>query len=185
MMGETGGNVLLDVNLILGKAQIGENMKVATLGCGSSGHFVFPAAQLVGKKKGIVYAVDILKTVLERVTRLAKQDNYSNVVPIWSDLEIFNATKIEAGSLDVVLLINILYQSHKRVEILREAIRMLKKDGRVLIVEWKNIASPLGPPVEERVNINLLHTAAPKLGLKLEEEFQAGQFHYGVVFNKL
>lgn len=180
----SGGNVLLDVSLILKKAQIGERMKVANLGCGSSGYFVFPSADMVGKK-GKVYAVDILKTILERVTRQARQENYQNIEVVWSNLEIFNATKIESGSLDCALLINVLYQSHRRPEILREAIRMVKKDGTILVVEWKNTASPLGPPTEERVKQGLLEDAAQKLGLKLEEEFAAGQYHYGLIFSKV
>ncbi len=184
MIPGVGGSVLLDVNLILKKTKIGDRMTVANLGCGASGHFVFPVADLVGKK-GKVYAVDILKTVLERVTRRAKQEGYLNVETIWSNLEIFNATKIESGSLDAALLVNVLYQSQHRAEILREAIRMLKKDGRLLVVEWKNISSPLGPPVEERVNEELLHAAAKKLGIIIEEEFQAGEYHYGIVFTKM
>lgn len=184
MIPGVGGSVLLDVNLILKKAKIADRMTVANLGCGASGHFVFPVADLVGKK-GKVYAVDILKTVLERVARRAKQENYQNVETIWSNLEVFNATKIESSSLDAALLVNVLYQSQHRAEILREGIRMLKKDAKLLVVEWKNISSPLGPPVEERVNEDLLRAAAKKLGLVIEEEFQAGEYHYGIVFNKM
>jgi ubiquinone/menaquinone biosynthesis C-methylase UbiE len=180
----TGGNALLDVNFILNKAQVGENAKVADLGCGASGHFVFPASKLVGKD-GKVYAVDILKTNLENVNKRAKLENLENIKTVWSDLEIFGATKIEAGSLDVALLINTLYQSHKRAEIIREAVRMTKKDGKLVIVEWKSISSPLGPPVEERVKIDLLKAGAKKLGSNLEEEFEAGQYHYGLIFIKL
>ena len=117
---------MIDANLILTKARVEEKTKVADLGCGSSGHFVFPSAKLVGKK-GIVYAVDILRTTLETVNKRARIENLANIKTVWSNLEIFGATKIEAGSLDVGLLINTLYQSHKRAEILRESIRLLKK----------------------------------------------------------
>ena len=183
MFKPTGGNALLDVNFILSKAQINENMKVADLGCGASGHFVFPAAKIVGKR-GKVYAADILKTVLETINKRIKQENLENIETVWSNLEIFKATKIESGSLDVALLINTLYQSHKRVEILREAIRMLKKGGRLMVVEWKNVSSPFGPPPEERVKIDLLKTGAKKLGLEIEDEFEAGQYHFGALFIK-
>lgn len=181
----TGGNVLIDPQLIIKKAGISDKMKVADLGCGALGHFVFPTAKVVGKK-GKMYAVDILKTILENIQKRAKQDGLDNIIEtVWTDLEIFGATKIESSSLDVAMLINTLYQSHKRVEILRESIRMLKKDGKLLVVEWENIATPLGPPAEERVKSESMISAAPKLGLKLEEEFEAGQYHYGLIFTKL
>lgn len=175
---------MLDANFILSKAQITENTKVADLGCGASGHFVFPAAKMVGKR-GIIYAVDILKTVLEQINRRVRQENIENIRTIWSDLEIFKATKIESGSLDTALLINTLYQSRKRVEILRETIRMMKRGAKLLVVEWQNVSSAFGPPSEERVKPDLLKIGAKKLGLEIEEEFEAGQYHYGILFVKL
>jgi len=184
MPASTGGNTLIDVNLLFSKAQIEDRMKVADLGCGSSGHFVFPGAKIVGKR-GIMYAVDILRTALEAISKRARVENLANIKTVWSNLEIFGATKIEAGSLDVGLLINTLYQSHKRAEILRESIRLLKKNGKLVIVEWKNIATPFGPPAEEKVKKELVENAAKKLGLKPEDEFEAGPYHYGLIYIKL
>ena len=179
----TGGNALIDTALILSKANVAEKMKVADLGCGTSGHFVFSTAKIIGKK-GIVYAVDILKTVLETIAKRARIENYDNVKTVWSNLEIFGATKIESASIDVSLLINTLYQSHKRAEIMREAARLTKNGGKLVIVEWKNIAIPFGPLIEDRVDKNLMIITANKLGMRLEEEFEAGQYHYGLIFIK-
>ena len=184
MRGPIGGNALIDINLLLDKIGLEEKMKVADLGCGSSGYFVFPAAALVGKK-GVVYAVDILRTALETINKRAKAENLANIKIIWSNLEVFNATNIEAGSLDVGLLVNTLHQSHKRAEILRESIRLLKKNGKLVIVEWKNIAAPFGPPPEDRVKKEPLEKTAEKLGLKYEDEFSPGQYHYALVYVKL
>lgn len=183
MLETIGGNTLLDVGLILHKAGVTDRKKIVHLGCGASGHFVFPSAKMVGKQ-GIIFAVDILKTVLERVDRQARQDGYGNVITVWSDLEIFGATKIENSSLDAGLLVNVLYESKKRADILREGIRMLKKGGLLVVVEWKSVATPLGPSLESRVSKDLLEAAGKKLGLHLEEEFIAGPYHYGLVFSK-
>ena len=183
MFGKLGGSSLIDANFILSKAGVGDKLKIADLGCGSSGYFIFPSAKLVGKK-GAVYAVDILRTALETINKRARIENLPNIKTVWSNLEIFGATKIEAGSLDIVMLINTLHQSHKHAEILREAARLLKKNGRLMIVEWKNVAAPFGPPSGDRVNKELIDTAVKKLGLKLEEEFEAGQYHYGLIYSK-
>lgn len=184
MVNINGGNILLDVNYILEKAQVGPNKVIADLGCGTSGHFVFPLSRVVGKH-GKVYAVDILRVALESISRRIKIERVNNVETVWSNLEIFNATKIESSSLDVAFLINTLFLSHKRIEIIREASRMLKKDGRLIIVDWQNMDIPFGPPPEERVRKELVITGAKKIELKFEEEFLAGPYHYGLLFTKL
>jgi ubiquinone/menaquinone biosynthesis C-methylase UbiE len=99
-------------------------------------------------------------------------------------LEVYRATKIETESLDIALLINTLFHAQKRVEIIRESIRMLKKGGKLLVVEWEDTSSPFGPPPDKRVKIESLKIAAERMGLKILEEFNAGQYHYGVLFIK-
>jgi len=180
----TKKNALLDVDLILEKAGIKDKMVVADFGCGTSGRYVFGACRFVGKN-GTVYAVDILKTNLESVFRKAKTENLINIKTIWSNLEILNATNIESGSVDVGLLITTLYQSNKKAEIIREVIRIIRKHGKLIIVEWKSIFTPFGPPLENRVSEENIKNIAGRLGLKLEAEFFVGLYHYGLIFIKL
>lgn len=184
MANKKGSNYLLDPRFILNKAGIEEGNKVADLGCGASGHFVFPAAEMVGGK-GKVYAVDVLKKVLEVIKKEAEKRGVQNIEEVWSDLEIFKGTDIETESIDTALLINTLFQSSKRGGILREASRIIKKGGKLLVVEWERSDSPLGPPPESRVKKESLKEAAQKLGMKTEEEFNAGNYHYGVLFIKM
>jgi ubiquinone/menaquinone biosynthesis C-methylase UbiE len=163
---------------------IGERQQVAELGCGNFGFFAFPLARLVGRQ-GKVYAVDILKSTLEEIKKEAVKDNLPQIIPIWSNLEIFKATNIETNSLDNAFLINTLHQSDKKIEILREAIRLLKRGGKLLIIEWKSIDSPLGPAAEKRVKIESLKNVTAKIGLDIKEEFEAGPYHYGLILIKL
>ena len=172
-------NNLLNTELILQKANLKKNAQVADFGCGSLALFVFQIAKVV--EKGRVYAVDILKTALEEVKNKAKIENIKNIETIWSNLEIFKATKIESSSLDVAFLINVLYQSDKKDEILREISRMLKIKGKLIIVDWKDSALPLGPTSDKRIDINLLKKQVQNAGFKLEEEFDAGDYHFGMV----
>ncbi len=177
-------NKLFDINLILHKIGIKEKQQVADLGCGKFEYFVLPVAHLVGEK-GSVYAVDILREAVEEIKKAALYHNLKQVKALWSNLEIFKGTRIESASLDHALIINVLNQSTKKLEILREASRLLKIGGRLLIIDWKLSASPFGPDPNRRVNPEAIKEAAPQLGLSLVEEFEAGPFHYGLIFNKL
>ncbi len=102
-----GGNQLLDAVKILEQGGIKDGYTVADLGCGTSGHFVFPAAHLVGPK-GKVYAVDILKSVLQAIDSRTRLEGVDNVEAVWSDLERAGGLKITPGSVDLTLLLNIL-----------------------------------------------------------------------------
>lgn len=176
-------NGLLNIDLIIKEAELKESMKIADLGCGGHGFFVFPIARRVGKK-GLVYAVDILKTMLENIRRLARQENLPNVKVVWSDLESFGATQIESEYLDRIFIINTLCQAEKRAEFLREAIRMLKKNGRLVIIEWKDVETPFGPKVGKKVDEEILKKGGEKLGLQLVKEVDAGQYNYCLIFEK-
>jgi hypothetical protein len=42
----------------------------------------------------------------------------------------------------------------------------------------------MGPPLENRVEKESLKKGAQKMGLTIEEEFEAGNNHYGILFVK-
>jgi ubiquinone/menaquinone biosynthesis C-methylase UbiE len=175
---------MFDINLILHKIALKDSQTVAELGCGHFGHFVFPIARLVGKN-GLVYAVDILPDVLDEIKRRAHTENFPQIKTIWSNLEIFKGAKIESSSVDVALIINVLSQSEKKVEIIREAVRMLKSGGKLLIVDWKNNALMFGPKPEYRLKNEALRQAAPKLSLTIIEEFEVGDKYHAFILKKL
>ncbi|MFA6460614.1 MAG: methyltransferase domain-containing protein [Patescibacteria group bacterium] len=174
---------LLNIDLILEKAKISEGFKIGDLGCGRGGHFTFLSAEKVGKK-GVVYAVDVMKNNLALITKEAKELNLPQITPVWSDIETYGGTKIDKESLDIIFLVNVLHESSKPLDIIKESLRLLKKSGKVVIADWKKISSPIGPELSARLNKETLISAVGKLGLSLEEEFEAGKYHFGLIFIK-
>ncbi len=83
-------------------------MSVGDLGCGNLGYFSVPAAKIVGQN-GVVYAVDILKSVLQSVENIARQEGLDNIKTVWSNLEVVGATKITPASLDLIMVVNMLF----------------------------------------------------------------------------
>ena len=178
-----GGTHLIDPLHVLKKVELSDGMKVGDLGCGGAGHFTFAAANLV-EPKGVVYAVDILKSALQSVETRAKLVLVDNVKTIWSDLEVYKATKIDSDSLDVVLLHNSLHQSKKREEVFREALRMLKPGGKMVVVDWKESGGSFGPPKDKRISPESIKSLAQLGEMKVLDYFDAGKYHYGFVFEK-
>lgn len=177
--------VMFNVPGILKKLDIKQGDVIADLGTGREGRMALAAAKLVGEE-GVVYAVDIVKTILPAVLTKAAIYGLKNIRTVWSNLEVVGAAKaISDNSVDVAFLVTVLFQSRKHKEILQEAYRMLKPGARLCCVDWKpNEESPLGPAENMRVSPEAIKPLALELGLRLQEEFNAGQCHWGLIFVK-
>lgn len=177
------GGELINAQTLLEKIGIEEKMKIADLGCGRRGHFSLQAAKLIGNK-GLVYAVDVVKDILKNVQGAAQLYGIENIKTIWADLEVLKSTKIDNASVDIAMLNNILFQTKKKKEIVNEAVRILKKGGKLLIIDWKKTKAPFGPPVDSRVKPDAVKEYVQKCGLTLTHELNAGPHHYALVFKK-
>lgn len=178
------GTKLLNPQEILQHSGLEKGMKIADLGCGN-GYFALTAAQIVGGH-GQVYAVDIMKSCLETIKREAQRHHLLNIKTVWSNLEILGATKIPLGLMDFVLVIHALYQSQQKQNFLKEASRFLKIGGKLLIIDWKKTNIPLGPPLAQRVGVEEIKTLLINNNqLKLVEEFVPGEYHYGLLYEKM
>ncbi len=183
-MSEQSFRKTFDINLILNKIAIREGQTVAELGCGHQGHFVFPLAKRVGQK-GTLYAVDIIPSILDEIKKRAYSENLPQIQTVWTNLEVFKGAKIESASVDTALLINVLSQSKKKLDILRETARLLKAGGSLVIADWRLDAPDFGPPADQRLRPNILEDLAIKSGLIVEEKFTVGDYYRAFILKKV
>lgn len=162
---------------------IEEGSKVADFGCGS-GYFALPLAKIVGVK-GVVYAIDILPSVIEVMNSKIKQEGLHNIQTIHANLETPGGSKLEDTSVDYVLLANILYQSkEKKIEILNEAKRILKNDGKAIVIGWDPQTKQIGPFENFKISSDVIRQDAMTIDLKLERAFNIDPYHYCLIFTK-
>lgn len=176
-------NNLLNIDFLLEKLKIEAGFKIADLGCGRFGYFTFPLAKKVGRN-GKVYAVDIIKDNLNSIKSMARTENLSQIETIWSDLEVYKGAKINNNSLDAVLLISVLHQAKKPLQILEEASRMVKIGGKILVLEWLEDNTVFGTKDSPRIGQKELKGYASKLFLGVQEEFLVGDHYYALLLIK-
>ena len=176
-------SILLDANAVLAKVGVHAGSVVADLGCGTSGHFVIPAARMTGPT-GKIYAVDILKGALAGVLSRAKLEGVGSIQTVWGNCELWKGVKIADNTVDVTLIVNNLYMSKDRLTFLREAARLTKTGGKVVVIDWKTVASPLGPPAESRISSEAVKPVAAASGLQLVEGWEPAPYFWGLVFTK-
>lgn len=171
----------LNPQKIINKLSIRKGMRVAHFGCGT-GFFTFPIAEKVGEN-GIVYALDVLGSKIDLINSQARSANFSNITAKKVNLEEKEGSKLESDSVDWVILVNILFQNINKSKIIREAKRILKQGGRVLLIEWKS-AMPIGPEKRAVILKEDLTKVIRKHGLGIAEEIEVGDFHFGLILSK-
>jgi ubiquinone/menaquinone biosynthesis C-methylase UbiE len=167
---------------IISLLDFNSGMKVADCGSGT-GYFTFPIAKKIGNG-GIMYALDIVKEKLESVESQAKLLGISNIFVKRASLEEKDGSGLEKESVDWVVLVNMLYENKNKKAILEEAKRVLKKEGRVLAIEWNEKNFAIGPDKKIRLTKDNLEEIAKKNGLGIEKELEISAFHYGLILVK-
>ena len=173
----------MDPQRTLFAAGLTSGQHLADLGAGS-GFYAIAAGKMVGAT-GLVYAVDVLETALDHVAAEARLYGLHNVKTLRCDLEAVNSClAVPAGTLDYVLLANIAHQLKNQNGVFTEAYRLLKTGGKMIVLEWNDQPSPIGPIAAQRLTPDLIGKLATKAALKEAGTLPTDNYHYGLMFIK-
>lgn len=155
-------------------------LTVADFGSGA-GFFAIPIARRISGD-GKIYALDIQEPPLEALRKKARGEYLNRIQTMRADLETPRGSRLKDESADWVVMANILFQAPDKQAILNEAYRILKKGGKMLIVEWTTKSQALlGPRHEVRIEPEKLKSWLASSRLAIAQEFSLGDFHYGVI----
>lgn len=107
------------------------NAVVADIGAGS-GYYTFKIAPLV--PQGKVYAVDIQDEMLQLLGNKKKQLNAGNVTLVKSTDSTLN---LPDNSIDLAIMVDVYHELEYPTEILQAVYKALKKDGKLLLIEYR------------------------------------------------
>lgn len=157
-----------------------EGMKVGDFGAGS-GHYALAAGAIVGET-GRVYAIDVQEEILTHVRDEAAKRKIKNIETVWGDFERAGGTLLKEKSLDAVILSNTLFQLEKKEDALKEVRRVLKPEGKLLVVDWAGAYGGLGPHPLHVVEEHDAEKLCIDAGFRKVKAFRGGPHHYAILF---
>jgi ubiquinone/menaquinone biosynthesis C-methylase UbiE len=165
---------------IMDALRIADGSVVADLGAGG-GWFTVRLARRVGPN-GRVYAEDIQPQMIESIERRVRREGVEGrvVTRLGTDTD----PNLPLRALDAVLIVDTYHEIDQPVTLLRNVGRSLKPDGRIGIIGSTSEGGGPGPPMDERVDPQLVISNAQQAGLRLSSNERFLRYQYMLVFEK-
>lgn len=159
---------------------ISPGLHVADFGAGA-GYYSLLLAAKVGES-GKVFAIDVHKDMVRRLAREAVSKGLPNLESTWGDLEKEAGSGLTEHSVDAVIVANSLFAIEDKKALVKEIKRVLRKKGRVLLVEWSDSFAGMGPHQNHVISADDAKQLFTDCGFTFDREIDAGEHHYGLVF---
>jgi len=160
---------------ILAGVELRPNWVAVDLGCGS-GYFTVPLSNKVKR----VLAIDVQKEMLDFLKNKIRQLKIKNIKLLLSQP---NEIPVGDNSVDFLMSVNALHEFDARDKMTEEMRRVLKKGGKLLVVDFKKEDTGFGPPVSIRVSKERAVRVFEKRGFRLSKTKDL-PYHYVLVFVK-
>jgi putative heme-binding domain-containing protein len=150
---------------------------VAEIGSGT-GYFTWRLAEKVGPA-GKVFAVDLQQKMLDLTAEVIKKRRLPNVELV---LGAENDPHLPPGSIDLVLIANAYHEFSEPEAMLGAIKRILKPDGRLVIIEFAE-GHPFGPQDRaERMTIVQIRSEIEPAGFELDRVLELLPIQHGLIF---
>lgn len=130
----------------------------------------------LAKSRGsiIIYACDISDVMLDWMKQNLAEVMDGIIVPIKMEER---SVPLDDGIADLVFMINLHHELDDPPAIIREAYRLLKRGGKLMIIDWKREETPSGPPVEIRINAEAIESQVREGGFSQVTIHPVLQYH--------
>jgi ubiquinone/menaquinone biosynthesis C-methylase UbiE len=177
-------NTFSDPRKIIEQLSIMPGQKIADFGVGSGAYALQLAEKTKSSDQSMVYAIDIQKDLLEKVMTQAGERKLTNIQSVWGDIERDDGSRLRDESVNWVVLTNILFQVEDRSAVLKEAHRILAKNGSLLVVDWSESFGNIGPSTTQVIDEITARSLVESAGFAIDRPIEAGEHHYGFVATK-
>ncbi len=169
----------MDPAAILAVCNLQSTDSVADFGAGSG--FMARAA-LAAVPQGNVFAIEINRDIVARLTQDATDMHLDRLHPLWGDIELKGGSKLADQSMDFIILSNVLFHIEDKQGCMHEVLRVLKPAGRLLVVDWSESFGGMGPRPDMVFDKEHARALVEKHGFSiLNDQIAAGDHHYAIL----
>lgn len=161
----------LDPPVVLAKLALEPNAVVADIGCGPG---VFSLRFARALPRGVVYAVDVEPKQLDALRGQLLAGGFENVVPV---LASYSTPHLPPASCDLIFIADTYHHIDDRVEYMRKLQRVLRRGGRLALLEYKPGPLPVGPPPEHKLAEGEMERELSAAGWTRSERFDTHRNH--------
>ncbi|ABB14628.1 conserved hypothetical protein [Carboxydothermus hydrogenoformans Z-2901] len=142
------------------------------------GYFTVPLAKRTGSS-GVVYAVDISPEIIKDLEEEVLKEGLTNVKTALVPGD--GSLPEEFPEFDVIFLATVLHELSEKEAVLSALTQKLKKQGKLIIIDWEKKETEFGPPVAHRVSVEEAVSYLEKAGLKLLQKMNVSAAHWGII----
>lgn len=146
---------------------------VADIGAGS-GYFARRFAALVGPT-GAVYGIDIEPGMLAAMRKDARERKLDQIIPILADVDDPN---IPPGGVDLIFICDTIHHIPDRVAYYHKLAAALRTGGRLVIVDFKKIDAPVGPPIAHKLSAEQVTKELAEAGFSVTRTHDLLEWQY-------
>ncbi len=173
----------LDPKNVVTVCDLSPDAHVADFGAGS-GVYTFLLAEGFPMRR--IFAIDVQKDLVDHLQKEALKRGVQNVHAIWGDVDEVKGSMLRNESIDCVLMANILFQLEDISTALKEAHRILKQGGKLLVIDWTDSFGHLGPHPDHVVTEERAKRLLEETGFLIEKKIEdAGAHHYAFLAEKV
>ena len=164
--------------LAIDKIEVPENGVIADIGAGT-GYYTFKLAPKV--PQGKVYAVEIQDEMITALKERKKKLNVTNVEVIKGSTTSVN---VPENSIDLAIMVDVYHELEYPVEMLTSIKKSLKKDGKILLIEYKGEDPAVAIRPLHKTTVEQLNKELSANGFKLTYEGKFMPIQHFLVYKK-
>ena len=172
---------LVDRKKIFQELRLKKGITFLDMACGR-GEYALAVSGIIGNA-GLVYAIDLWEEGIGALRRQALGRGIDNIDATVADLR--KGIPIADNRVDACLMATVLHdlvETNGAGQALSEAARVLKSEGSLVIIEFKKIDGPPGPPIHVRLTPEEVDHLVIPYGFSKKRIIDVGPYNYLMTF---